>query len=140
MSRLIPLACPNPIPAERLQSDKKKVETWQEKPNLVKGVQQYLQAGGVVGFSTSSFFGHAMTIVGQVYNPETKMCDFIVRNSYGKDCGRKKGPKYAKLAKRCDEKGNFLISSAMLIENISEIHKIEAETTTTNKQIPRSSK
>jgi hypothetical protein len=34
-----------------------------------------------------SSYGHAMTAVGAEYNPRTKKCEMILRNSWGKDCG-----------------------------------------------------
>ncbi len=39
-----------------------------------------------LGINTERGKGHAMTIVGNVFNEETRQCDFIIRNSWGKDC------------------------------------------------------
>lgn len=63
--------------------------------NFEQQVQKSLNEGRIVGVSVkldSILMGakdayHAMTVVGQEYNEETKSCDFVVRNSWGKSCG-----------------------------------------------------
>ncbi|MGE0526218.1 MAG: hypothetical protein AB7P49_04075 [Bdellovibrionales bacterium] len=125
IDQLMNLACPNPIKVNHLSQAPFEVPSFRERPDLVSEVQRRLLDGEIVGFSSSSIFGHAMTVVGQEPNPRTGICEFIVRNSYGHDCGTSRADaKLAKVFKRCDGKGNFIITPALLAENISSLHTL----------------
>ncbi len=84
-----------------------------------KMINESLQKGQIIGLTYLDKFlknepenkidSHASTIVGQLWNPETKQCEYHIRNSWGTSC--ESYPKY--IRDRCAN-GQFWISEDLL--------------------------
>ena len=66
--------------------------------------------------------GHASLVVGRRTNPETGSCEYLVRNSWGKNCEQKEGPGLT-CHKNCDGNGcrysgHFWVSDSRLKDSI----------------------
>lgn len=118
------LACPHPLPVDMLQSTTKKGGIRGTNMDAIATAQERLKVNAVVSYADQLLDGHAMTIVGQRKSKKNGQCEFIIRNSYGKDCGAsiEEIPKY--MIKTCDGQGNFIISAPILLENIQNIYMI----------------
>lgn len=72
---------------------------------------------------------HASLIVGRKYNPETRECEYLMRNSMGKECNFVIKPGLTCM-KVCDDKGcryngHFWVSRSLLKENLIGITYLE---------------
>ncbi|MGZ3786702.1 MAG: hypothetical protein ACXWR0_19595 [Bdellovibrio sp.] len=131
------LVCPHRLPVDMLEATVKKGGVHGTNMDIIATAQERLKTNAVVSYADQLLFGHAMTIVGQRKSKKNGQCEFIIRNSYGKDCGASTGdlPKY--MTKTCDGKGNFIISAPVLLENIQNIYmvsRIQKGQGTTNKK------
>lgn len=97
--------------------------------NFFPMIDAALENKNIVGISVNSraFFqnnllpaeeSHAMSIVGRRFNPETKQCNYLVRNSAGKNCSTT-GNLYP-----CEE-GNLLIAESFLKHSMRGITLLE---------------
>lgn len=93
----------------------------QDRAELKNTIQEALNKGEVVAISTSmgSTFlpsRHAMVITGQAWDPATKQCRLLIRNSYGAGCniGVPKGA-------TCDKErpGNYWVPYYMVLEHMN---------------------
>ncbi|MGE3261515.1 MAG: hypothetical protein AB7K68_07030 [Bacteriovoracia bacterium] len=73
-------------------------------------------AGGLLNYSCPA---HASVIVGRRFNPKSKSCDFLVRDSFGPSCHNAAGtPKYSW---EC-ENGQFWIDSRQLMKSTFQLN------------------
>ena len=100
------------------------------KENIVKNINNLLNKGEIVGFGYNygvlnqddKSGGHGSLIVGRRLNPNSGDCEYLVRNSWGKDCQQNEGIGLS-CHKNCDGDGNncrfsghFWVSEARLKE------------------------
>lgn len=85
----------------------------QTKPSdMIKKINDELNNNNIVGVgydynkldNVNDRGDHASIVVGRRTNPETGACEFLVRNSWGKDCEQKEGPGLS-CHKNCDASG-----------------------------------
>lgn len=65
---------------------------------------------------------HAVLVVGKRPNPQNGRCEFLIRNSYGPDCGR---GKQAGLAWDCDGRGNTWIDAEALSRSAYHLYQVK---------------
>jgi hypothetical protein len=82
--------------------------------DLVKDIDSLLDKGEIVGFALQYNLmsendertgGHATVIMGRRQNPETGDCEYLIRNSWGKDCTDPEGSGFT-CHKKCDSNNN----------------------------------
>ena len=93
-------------------------------------IDRVLNKKGIIGISISAraFFGinhdehssHAMSIVGREYNAKRKRCEYIVRNSYGKNCSF-----YDRTRLNCDENGTLHVPEELLKKAVFGVTSLE---------------
>lgn len=101
----------------------KEVSTKYKKEDLISSIDQKLdlKQPSLVTYDTGflyqdrQFSPHAVMAVGRRYNPQSKKCEFLIRNSWGESCTPYKG-KYAKTS-NCD-KGHLWVPREELHQNI----------------------
>lgn len=101
----------------------KDVSNQYKKEDLISSIDQQFdrKQPSLVTYDTGflyqdrQFSPHAVVAVGRRYNPQSKKCEFLIRNSWGESCSVYKG-KYAK-ASHCD-KGHLWVSKEELHQNI----------------------
>lgn len=75
-----------------------KVITVSEKDNIFSTIDDQLSKGNILGMhytaeflynykESATFANHASSIVGRRFNSKTGSCEYLLRNSWGKDCG-----------------------------------------------------
>lgn len=95
--------------------------------DLLKKVDGLLDTGEIVGYACqygtlsettddSKKGGHAMLIVGRRQNPETGDCEYLLRNSWGKDCTDAEGEGFT-CDKKCDENNDCRYSGHLWVNS-----------------------
>lgn len=75
-----------------------KVKTVGAKDKIFSTIDEQLDKGNILGMhytaeflynykESATFSNHASSIVGRRFNPKTESCEYLLRNSWGKDCG-----------------------------------------------------
>lgn len=103
------------------------------KEDLVKHIDQQI-SGGVIGIGydykkmagEGYEGGHASLIVGRRVNQETGACEYLVRNSWGKNCTQKEDSQLS-CHKNCDSSGcrysgHFWVSRSRVQEAIQDVN------------------
>ena len=101
----------------------KEVSTKYKKEDLISSIDQQLdrKQPSLVTYDTGflyqdrQFSPHAVLAVGRRYNPQSKKCEFLIRNSWGESCSPYQN-KYAK-ASHCD-KGYLWVPREELHQNM----------------------
>lgn len=128
---------------ERLRVRDFQAESDSKRRTALKEIDRFLAKKQPVGYSSYFYFGggttdiaglseddsHATTVVGRQWNAEKGVCEYIVRNSWGKDCEKYdwKGPDGQTINKspfRC-EQGHVWIPENQLLSAMSGITWIE---------------
>ena len=91
----------------------------QSAEEIRKAIQTALRDNKIVGMGSmdSTVIGagdrnHAMVIVGQEWNPRSKQCNIILRNSWGKNC-----LKGIDSDVTCDKKGNYFVPIGKVLKH-----------------------
>lgn len=103
------------------------------KDALVNHIDQQI-SGGVIGIGydlkkmtgENLDGGHASLIVGRRVNQETGACEYLIRNSWGKNCSQKEDSQLS-CHKNCDSKGcrysgHFWVSRSRVKEAITDVN------------------